>query len=113
VRTRDHLANERTTLTWIRTGMILMGVGYTTDKLAVLDALYGVPSLVTRYGRPLGILAVAGGVVLGGAALPRFLWQRRRIESPSFVPGPWADVALLLALGLGGMVLLVVLAVSR
>jgi putative membrane protein len=113
VRTRDHMANMRTTLVWIRTGMFLMAVGYGTDKVGVLYTLYGVPSALVSYGHVLGLLAVGGGICLTAAALPRYLWQRRRIESPTFVPRPWADLALLLALGLGGLALLIVLVVAR
>jgi putative membrane protein len=113
VRTRDHLANVRTTLTWVRTGMILMGVGYTADKLAALDALHGVSSGLRMLGHPLGLLLVAAGVFFTGVALPRFLRARARIESAEFAPRVGADLALVGALGIGGVALLVVLAVAR
>src|SRR5262249_38430125 len=107
VRTRDHLANLRTTLTWIRTGMILMAAGYTTDKLGVLDRLHQVPSGLSAYGHWLGVAAVGAGVVVTAAALPRCLVARNRIESPRFEPRPWADLALMLGLGVAGLALLV------
>jgi len=113
VRTRDHLANVRTTLTWVRTGMILMGIGYAADKLANLDALHGVSSGVRRLGHPVGMAVVAGGVVIAGTALPRFLRARARIESDRFAPRVGTDLALVAALGVGALVLLVALAVVR
>ena len=113
VRTRDHLANARTTLTWVRTGMILMGIGYTSDKLAELDALHGVPGGLRTLGHPLGLVAVAAGVLFSALALHRFLRARARIESDTFVPRVGADLALIGALGVGGIVLLVTLVVVR
>jgi uncharacterized membrane protein YidH (DUF202 family) len=110
VRTRDHLANVRTTLAWLRTGMILLGVGYATDKLG---ALGGPGSELRAYGRPLGLAAAAAGVVMAAAALPRFLRARARIESAGFEPRPWPDVALIVLLGAGGLAIVVLLAVTR
>ena len=113
VRTRDHLANARTTLTWVRTGMVLIGIGYTADKVAELDALHGVSGGLRTVGHPLGLAVVAAGVVLTALALPRFLRARSRIESDTFVPRVGADVALIVALGVGGLLLLVTLVVVR
>ena len=113
VRTRDHLANVRTTLTWVRVGMILMGIGYTADKLAELDALHGVASGLRTLGHPLGLLVVAAGVAFTAAALPRFLAARARIESDRYEPHVGADLALVGALGVGGLALLLALAVVR
>jgi len=110
VRTRDHLANVRTTLAWVRTGMILMALGYASDKTAALEAA-GSPLHV--YGRPLGVAAAGAGVVVAAAALPRFLRARARIESARFEPRPWADLALVAALGLGVVVVLILLSVTR
>lgn len=113
VRTRDHLANVRTTLAWVRTGMILMGVGYTADKLAALDALHGLSGGLRRLGHPLGLLVVASGVAVTASALPRFLRARTRIESDRFTPQVGADLALLVLLGGGGLALLIALSVLR
>ena len=113
VRTRDHLANARTTLTWVRTGMIFMGIGYTADKVAELDALHGLSGGLRALGHPLGLLAVAAGVVLTALALPRYVRARARIESDTFVPRVEADLALIGAMGVGALVLLVTLVVAR
>jgi uncharacterized membrane protein YidH (DUF202 family) len=115
VRTRDHLANVRTTLAWVRTGVVLMGVGYGLDKLAAVDRLHGVHSVLTLSGRPLGLASVIGGVGLSVASLPRFLLGRARIESDRLEPGfrlP-SDLLLIVVLAAGGLGLLVVLTVAR
>ena len=113
MRTRDHLANVRTTLSWVRMGLVLMGIGYATDKVAVLDALYGVGGALRVYGRPLGLVAIGAGVLLAAAALPRFLAARTRIESERFEPRPGADLALVGALAAGALAVLALLAVTR
>lgn len=113
MRTRDHLANVRTTMTWVRTGMILMGMGYATDKLAALDALHGVRTALRAYGHTLGLLVVVGGVVVAAAALPRYVAARARIEFARFSPHPGADLALVGALAVGALVVLVLLTVAR
>lgn len=113
MRTRDHLANVRTTLAWVRTGLVLMGIGYAADRVAALDALHGAGGALRMYGRPLGLAAIVGGIVLTAAALPRFLDARARIESARFSPRPWADVALVAVLAAAALALLVVLTVAR
>jgi uncharacterized membrane protein YidH (DUF202 family) len=113
VRTRDHLANVRTTLTWVRLGLVLMGAGYALDKLAVLDALFRTGGAEEAYGRPLGLLALCAGVAVAAAALPRFLLARARIESERFQPRPGADLVLVGMVAAGALALLVVLSVTR
>jgi uncharacterized membrane protein YidH (DUF202 family) len=93
--------------------MILMGIGYAADKLAALDALHGVGSGLPTFGHPLGLLVVLVGVAVTALALPRFLRARARIESDRFEPRVGADLALIGALGIGGLVLVVALAVLR
>ena len=89
---RDHLANERTLLAWIRTAVTVAGLGFLVDRLAVQagDALatYAGVALVL-FG---AVLAVAGGYTY---------YSTRRLLGP----GPYRSNA---ALHLG-MVAIVVL----
>jgi hypothetical protein len=92
-----------------------MGVGYGLDKLAAVDRLHGLQSVLTLSGRPLGLASVVGGLVLSVASLPRFLSGRARIESDHLEPGlrlP-SDLLLIVTLAAGGLALLVVLTVAR
>lgn len=113
MRTRDHLANVRTTLVWVRMGLLLMGAGYTLDKVAALERLRGVPGDLLAYGRAAGLAGVLAGVAVAAAALPRFLAARARIESESLEARPGADLLLVGAVGAGGLALLVLLTVAR
>jgi uncharacterized membrane protein YidH (DUF202 family) len=97
VRTRDHLANVRTLLAFLRTGLILTGMGLVIDKLEVIEHLHGF-----LYGFPVAVI----GCVLTGAALLRFLAQRRAIESDTLRSHVAWDLALL---GLVGVAALLVM----
>ncbi|WP_439564839.1 YidH family protein [Microcella sp.] len=90
------LANERTALSWIRTGMTLIAGGVALATLSSFGAV------------PLVILAIAGLASLGGAALAvwalvswrrteRALRLREPIPEPSVLP--WV-VAGVVAVGL-------------
>jgi len=41
VRTRDHLANVRTLLAFVRTGLVLSGMGFAIVKLEAIEHLRG------------------------------------------------------------------------
>ena len=113
MRTRDHLANVRTTLAWVRVSLLLMAAGYAVDKLAALDARSGAGGLAAAPGRRLGLLAAGAGVVVAAAALARFLRARARIEAERFAPRPAADLALAGVVAAGALVALAVLAGTR
>jgi putative membrane protein len=113
VRTRDHLAAVRTTLAWVRMGVVLMAAGYGLDKLALLEALNGHGSQPRSLGRPLGLLAVVAGMLMTVAALWRYLRARERIESDRFEARPPADLALIGAVAAGALVFAVALLVTR
>ena len=60
---RDHLANERTLLAWIRTSLTIVGLGFIIDRLAVESAQDGGLADFAGVGLVLlgGIVALAGG----------------------------------------------------
>ena len=81
---RDHLANERTLLAWIRTAVTVVGLGFLLDRLAAADGQ--TDPWITYAGVALAIfgalLAVAGG----------FSYQSTRRQ---IGPGPYrSNVAL-------------------
>lgn len=95
---REHLANERTTLSWVRTGVNMIGVGV---LLGVLSGLSGpLPLQITQEGEflLLGVgLTVAGGVI-EVAALVKFVSYGAEIERGEFTSS--APLYLLISLGL-------------
>jgi putative membrane protein len=80
---RDHLANERTLLAWIRTAVTVIGLGFLLDRLAAQNAS---DSWTTITGIALvvfgGVIALAGGY--------SYLATRRQIG-----PGPYRSNAAL------------------
>ena len=99
-RIRDHLANDRTLLAWIRTGITLIGLGFVVARftyflraLAVEARRPAPPG--TGLGAVLGILIVLAGGLLIGLALVGYLRTRGQIERGSYRSG----VGIILVLG--------------
>jgi len=98
-RARDHLANERTYLSWIRTAVSLMGFGILIVKLR-FD-----PSGGPRgHGWELGLIFAVAGIVMTVGANRRYFQGLRAIEEDAFEPARhWvtACTTLVAIVGLG------------
>jgi putative membrane protein len=82
---REHLANERTLLSWVRTGVSLISIGLVVERAAALvDASMkvGSTSASELFGLALALLG-ALTLVIGTT---QFLSNRRRISTGEFVP---------------------------
>jgi putative membrane protein len=100
VRIRDHLANVRTFLAWLRAGLLLLALGYALAKFGVVE---------NRSGQVIGLVAAIAGwlvMVLAGIA---FFRQRRAIESLVYVPSTGWNIALSALAALAGTAALVYL----
>ena len=101
---RDHQANERTMLAWIRTGIALMGFGFTIARFGLfLKELVTVGTVTLKAAEGLGsgwvgTLLVALGMLTNAAAVVRYARIRRAIEGGE-VGAP--SGALVYALGTG------------
>jgi putative membrane protein len=104
-RTRDHLANERTLLAWVRVGLVLLAVGYSVDRLGVLEAARHLAPANALH--PYGVGAAAAGSLLTAAALVRYLRQREAIEGARFRSQVSLDVVMIILVGVGGLALIV------
>jgi putative membrane protein len=82
---REHLANERTLLSWVRTGVGLISVGIVVERAAAFMSASG-----GRGGMLSGLLGLSLAIlgcltlVLGTV---QFLRNRRRISRGEFIPG--------------------------
>ncbi|HEX5578853.1 MAG TPA: DUF202 domain-containing protein [Candidatus Limnocylindria bacterium] len=98
---RDHLANERTFLAWVRTAVTFIGLGFAVDQLvapAVGGELLG-----------LGLIAIGGALMV--PALIGFRRTSRAIDRGDYAPAVvtntlLAAVVLLGAAGLAAYALL-------
>ncbi|HYQ84909.1 MAG TPA: DUF202 domain-containing protein [Rubrobacter sp.] len=82
---REHLANERTLLSWVRTGISLISIGLVVERAGTLvDASMRVGS--TNASELFGLaLALLGALTLVIGTI-QFLRNRRRISTGEFVP---------------------------
>jgi putative membrane protein len=93
---RDHLANERTLLSWIRTAVTVVGLGFLLDRLAAQNGPDAVASIA-------GVILVAFGALVALAGGYSYFSTRRLLG-----PGPYRSNA---ALHLGMVAVVVVGAV--
>lgn len=87
---RDHLANERTFLAWLRTGIAMVVFGFAIGRFAI-----AIRQFMQIQGRVLptagfsvwfGTVAIIGGVFLSLAGLFRYRRAKRQIEFGRFEP---------------------------
>lgn len=97
---RDHLANERTLLAWVRTALTIVGLGFLISRLLVTDQ--GNPEPVAEVIGVALILLGAGASVLSAI---RFLRIQREIDEASFHPTSGLDLALAGGVALAAVVL--------
>ncbi len=101
-RIRDHLANERTYLAWMRSGIALLGFGVVIVRLRILN-----PPLAPQLpgsGWKLGLLFALVGLLTVLFSAQHYFQVRRNIEQDTYEPGDRGVVlssAAILLLGLG------------
>ena len=103
---RDHLANERTLLSWIRTALTVIGLGFLVDRLSAegeigrLEALAGV-----------GLVLLGGAVALAGAY--SYLSARRELATGRYRPAVWLHLTIVGVVVAGALVVAAFLISSR
>ena len=89
-RARDHLANERTFLAWVRTGAAIVVFGFAIGRFAIalrqLTALQGHPMHRGGLSVWMGATSIVLGVLLVVAGLFRYRQTRDRLEEGKFEP---------------------------
>ena len=103
-RYRDHAANERTYLAWVRTALAIMAFGFLVEKFDLFVQIAGrslagrIPSVA---GQVIGNVAGLTLIALGGAVLVlatiRFRTNARDIDSKDIRPGSGTRTDVLLA----------------
>lgn len=89
-RARDHLANERTFLAWLRTGVAVVIFGFAIGRFAI--AIRQLADMTGRASRSPGLsvwfgtAAILAGVLLTLAGLLRYRHTRRQLDAGEFEP---------------------------
>ncbi len=89
---RDHLANERTFLAWVRTSVAIVVFGFAIGRFAIAIrqwmAIQGAGHVIPSTGFSVwfGAAAILGGVLVGLAGLVRYRQTSKQIDSGSFKP---------------------------
>jgi putative membrane protein len=108
-RARDHLANERTFLAWVRTGVATIVFGFAIGRFSIALREFlklqgqasGTPGLTTW----LGIVSTVGGVLLIFAGLKRYRDTKLQLDTDSFEPAGTVIDLVSYLLGIFGLVL--------
>jgi putative membrane protein len=89
-RVADHLANERTFLAWVRTGIALVVFGFAIGRFAIavrqLMQIQGHVPPTAGLSVWFGTIAIVAGVILTLAGLLRYRRTRAQLEAGKFEP---------------------------
>jgi uncharacterized membrane protein YidH (DUF202 family) len=105
---RDHLANERTFLAWIRTAIAIVALGFVVAKFGlVLREIGGtrVHPDTARAGAVVGVGLVGFGIVSAALASLKFMQTKRDIDCDVVNFRPELDIALAVLVGIASIVL--------
>jgi putative membrane protein len=102
----DHLANERTFLAWVRTGIGVVVFGFAIGRFGIalrqFSRVTGVAAQGTGLSLWFGTASMALGLALIVAGLISYHRTRRAIDAGNFQPADWlmtSAAALTLVLG--------------
>ena len=110
----DHLANQRTFLAWIRTGLATITIGFVVERFGLLLRELGVKTglaelIPVHYSSFFGVSLTILGVVMMVVALIEFLQIRSSIDSERFHPPATFSVILTILASLIGTLLAIYL----
>lgn len=116
-RTREHLANERTFLAWIRTSISLMGLGFVIVKFTfflkqislVLDSYI---MLSNKFSSKIGVTMIAIGILMSVSALWQFKRNQKQINDDVFISSSLLSLIITLIILIGGVIMIAYLLTS-
>lgn len=111
---RDHAANERTFLAWIRTAIAVMAFGFLIERFDLMLKAAGATTSAAperEFANIAGLSAILIGTLLFALATARFLRNATMIDNEEQrpIPGSRMDIVLGGLLSVMGIVLLVYL----
>ena len=104
---RDHFANERTFLAWIRTAIGIMAFGFVIEKFCIQPPFVGTDVVsACNYIGIAGLFLVLLGAGVAVLATFRFIRFNREIIEGTFQPSIAADILIAILLVTIGVLLL-------
>ena len=108
-RARDHLANERTFLAWVRTSVAIVVFGFAIGRFAIamrqLTEFQGHGSKTTGFSVWMGMSSILAGVVMAVAGLARYRKTRAQLDEGKFEPAGFVVDLVTILTALFGLVL--------
>ena len=107
---RDHLANERTFLAWMRTAIAIIALGFVVAKFGLalrLEAGNHVRGETVRLGAAVGVVLVLSGMVTAVPSSVKFLQTRSDIDLNIVNFRPSLDITLAVVVALIAVILAV------
>lgn len=113
-RSREHLANERTFLAWIRTSIGLMGFGFVIVKFTLfLSHLYILleiqEEITMHYSSIVGIVMVALGVVIAILSLIQYKINEKQLKQNYYTRSTNLSLSMTLMIITGGILMVLYL----
>lgn len=110
----DHLANERTYLAWVRTGITVIALGFVVAKFQLLlrELFPSAPTSSVHLSLIIGVVLVAMGGLLQILALTRFTRNQERIRAGKYEPTSTIETAVSVGTFLVAILLIVYLLVT-
>lgn len=117
-RLREHLANERTFLAWVRTAVALIGLGFVIVKFALflkeISLLFQASAMDVSEGfsAVIGVVIVAFGVALAPFAFFQYKKMERQINNQTYKSTSLLTLFLTISIIAGGIMLILHLITS-
>ena len=113
-KSREHLANERTFLAWIRTGIALMGFGFVIVKFTLflkeISILLETKGMSAKgYSAMVGVIMVALGVIIAVLAFIQYKKYEKQLNNNSYVSSSMLSLFITLIILIGGITLILYL----
>jgi putative membrane protein len=109
---RDHLANERTFLSWVRTAIAIVALGFVVAKSGILLREVGaghVQAETARASAVVGVILVFAGMLIAVLGSIRFWQIRRDIDRGVVRFSPSLDIVLAVVVAIASVMLAVYL----
>jgi len=110
----DHMANERTYLAWVRTGITVIALGFVVAKFQLLlnELFPSAPTSSIHLSLIVGVILVSMGGLLQVLALTRFRKNQEMIRAGRYEPTSTIETAVSSATFIVAILLIVYLLVT-